>query len=202
MATTATRIGPGDHGRAMSLAEFENAEAEAGFLYELGRGVVAVVDAPNPAHFAQFNALRRQLSAYDLAHPGRIHGMGGGGECKLLIRSHESERHPDFAIYKTAPPSSREEVWSMWVPEIVIEIVSPGSEHRDYVEKREEYLSFGVLEYWILDLEKDQLLVLRRSGGQWAETKVRAGETYRTRLLPKLEFDCLRVFEAARESAG
>ncbi len=202
MTTTVIRIGPGDHGRAMSLAEFDRAETQEGHLYELGRGVIVVSDVPNPVHFAQYNALRRQLSAYDLTHPGRIHSMGGGGECKLLISRHESERHPDYAIYNTAPPSAQEDVWSTWVPVIVVEIVSPGSEHRDYMEKREEYLSFGVLEYWILDLAKDEMLVLRRAGGNWREIKVPAGEGYQTRLLPGLEFDCRRLFEAGREAGG
>jgi Uma2 family endonuclease len=200
MKTTAIKIGPTDHGRRMSLAEFEHAEVQEGHLYELGRGVIVVSDIPNRVHFAQYNTVRRQLNGYDVTHPGRIHSMGGGGECKLLITSHDSERHPDYAIYKTAPPSGEEELWSMWIPEIVFEIVSPGSEHRDYVEKREEYLAFGVVEYWIIDASKQEMLVLRRAGGRWREKIVRAPDTYTTRLLPGLKFDCGQIFDAVSQA--
>jgi Uma2 family endonuclease len=198
---TAIKIGPDDQGRRMTLAEFDRAEGRPGHLYELSRGVVTVVDVPNPRHFAQVNAVRRQLAAYDLAHAGRIHSVGGGGECKVLLAGAESERHPDVAVYKTPPPEE-EDVWAGWVPEIVIEVVSPGSEQRDYVEKREEYLLFGVLEYWILDEQRREMLVLRRRRGRWAEQTVRPPEVYRTRLLPGLEFACAAVFEAADAVSG
>jgi hypothetical protein len=56
---TISRIGPADQGRRMSLEEFEHAEAEEGRLFELGRGVVTMVDVPYPGHLAQVFALRR-----------------------------------------------------------------------------------------------------------------------------------------------
>jgi Uma2 family endonuclease len=191
-----TVIGPEDHGRAMTLAEFDRAEGRPGYRYELGRGVVTVVDVPDPKHLAQLTAIRRQLAAYDLAHPGRIHTLGAGGECKILVPGLESERHPDLAVYKTPPPEG-ENVWAVWVPEVVIEVVSPGSELRDYHEKRQEYFDVGVKEYWIFDARRQEMLVLRRGRGQWTERTIRAGKTYTTRLLPGLEFDCTPVFEAA-----
>src|SRR5215831_987701 len=98
---TAIKVGPQDHGRRMSLADFDHAEVQEGYLYELGRGVIVVSDVPGPRHLAQIIAIRRQLSAHDLAHPGKIYGIVGGHECKLLLPSFESERHPDVAIYKT-----------------------------------------------------------------------------------------------------
>src|SRR4051794_21252029 len=103
----------------MSLDEFDLAQAQPGYLYELGRGVVVVSDVPGPLHFALFTALRRQLAAYDLAHPGTIYGIGGGGECKILLPDFESERHPDISVYKTVPPASRK-LWARWVPEVVV----------------------------------------------------------------------------------
>jgi Uma2 family endonuclease len=197
MAQTITHIGPQDHGRRMSLDEFDSAEGQAGFLYELSRGVITVSDVPGPRHLRTVNAIRRQFAAYDLAHPGRIAILASGGECKLLLDALQSERHPDLAIYKTAPPEEGEDVWSTWVPEIVIEVVSPGSGPRDYEEKPEEYLAFGVFEYWIVDAGKEEVLVLRRSRGRWAERILRRADVYRTRVLPGFAFVCAPVFEAA-----
>jgi Uma2 family endonuclease len=198
MGTTAIKLTPADHGRRMSLADFEHAEVQEGRLYELGRGIVVVSDVPKPRHLAQLTAVRRQLAAYDLAHPGRLFTVAGGSDCKILLPTLESERHPDLALYKTPPPSDDDGAWRDWVPEVVIEIVSPGSEQRDYHEKSEEYLAFGVREYWVFDADRGEMLVLRRSKGAWVERVLRPPEVYRTRLLPGLEFACGPVFEAAR----
>jgi Uma2 family endonuclease len=202
MGTTTIKLTPADHGRRMSLADFEHAEVQEGKLYELGRGVVVVSDVPNPPHFAQLNAIRKQLVLYDATHPGRIAMIGGGAECKILVPELESERHPDLTLYKTPPPSADSAAWRDWVPEVVVEIVSPGSEQRDYHEKSEEYLAFGVREYWVFDAERGEMLVLRRSKGAWVERVLRPPEVYRTRLLPGLEFACGPVFEAARAVGG
>jgi Uma2 family endonuclease len=201
MAGVTLLIGPADQGRRLRLEEFAGADCQPGYLYELARGVLVVSDVPNRRHLAQVTALRRQLSAYDLANAGRIHTLAAGSECKIVLTALESERHPDLAIYKTPPPDD-EPWWALWVPEIVVEVVSPGSAQRDYTEKREEYLLFGVLEYWIIDADRQELLVLRRAGGQWRERVVRPPEVYRTRLLPGLELAPGPVFEAAHAVPG
>lgn len=201
MSQTVLTVGPSDHGRRMSLDDFSRAEGRPGHRYELSRGVVTVVDVPNPQHLAQVNAIRRQLAAHDLAHAGQIHTVAGGGECKVLLADDESERHPDVAIYKTPPPEDEDDVWASWVPEIVIEVVSPGSEERDYGAKRDEYLRFGVLEYWIVDARRREVLILRRSRGRWVERVLRPPTLYRTRLLPGFEFACENVFQAADGAA-
>ncbi len=202
MSQTVIKIGPADHGKRMALDDFDHAEVQEGYLYELGRGVIVVSDVPSKRHLFQFTAIRDQLVAYKLAHLGRIHTIAGSGECKILVPGYESERHPDLAVYKTAPPDADDELWSIWIPELVIEIVSPGSEQRDYDEKREEYLAFGVQEYWIFDADKEQVLVLRRMGGQWRERLVRPPELYRSTVLRGFELTCQQVFEAAKTAGA
>jgi Uma2 family endonuclease len=200
MPKTKIKVGPQDAGRRMSLEDFDTAEGQPGYNYEMSKGIIIVSDVPNPPHLAQLTAIRRQLSAYDLAHPNVIHAVAGGGECKLLLREEESERHPDIAVYKSPPPA--EDVWATWVPDLVIEIVSPESRQRDYEEKREEYLLFGVREYWIVDADREEVLVLRRRGGRWTERWLRPPEVYTSKALPGFEFRCVAVFEAARAVGG
>ncbi len=200
MGKTQTRIGPADHGRRMSLADFDLADGEEGHLYELSSGVITVVDVPGKPHFDQVDEVKRQLYAYRAVHPQAVYRIGGGGEVKLLITGAESERHPDVALYKR-PPDDEDGLWATWVPDLVIEVVSPGSADRDYGEKRDEYLRFGVREYWIIDSDRGEageLLVLRRVGGRWVEKIVRPPEIHRPRLLPDLAFDVAAVFRAAR----
>lgn len=198
MSKTITRVGPADHGRRMRLEEFELAEVVEGYQYELSRGVVTVSDVPRRIHLLQVTATRDQLQSYKLLNPSRIHIIAAGSECKLLISEFESERHPDLAIYLTAPPEiDDDELWVRWVPEIVIEVVSPSSRERDYRQKPDEYLRLGVKEYWIVDADERAMIVMRRSRGRWNQTTVRPPGGYRTRLLPGLIFSCSEVFRAA-----
>jgi Uma2 family endonuclease len=193
-AAIKTRIGPADHGRRMSLAAFDEAEIEEGHHYELDRGVIAVSEVPGIPHFRQVWALIRILSAYDASHPGVIECIGGGSDCKLLIPPFDSERHPDVSVYLDPPPET--DVWSLWVPALVVEVVSPSSRERDYETKPDEYLQFGVREYWIVDREAQQLTVLTRTGEAWMETVLKPPAIHRTALLPGLEVSVAEVFAA------
>ena len=197
MLTTTTRLGPADRGRRMTLDEFADAESTPGFHYELGRGVFAGVEVPNPSHARMRHAVLRQLYAYDAAYPSVIQLLGPSGTSKMLIEFFESERHPDVAVYKTPAPSENRSAWGIWIPELAIEIVSPDSRDRDYNEKAEEYLQFGVEEYWILDAELAEMLVHRRVGGVWQKQTVKPPELYSADVLPGLQFSCAAVFAAA-----
>ena len=192
MPKTIVKIGPMDDGRQMSLDDFDEAEVQPGFHYELSRGIITVSDVPDLKHFAMVNEVRRQLGRYDLEHPGKIFGIAGSGECKIPLREYQSERHPDLAVYMTPPPGEGS-IWGMWIPEIVVEIISARSRHRDYEEKPDEYLQFGISEYWILDEEKRKMVVLKRSKGEWSEQSIKPPKLYKPSLLPGLQFSCKSV---------
>jgi hypothetical protein len=196
LTTPKIRVGPADHGWPMSLADFYEAEVAEGYRYELSRGVIDVSDIPDVRHLLVLNELRSQLCVYRMRHPGRIHSIAGASECKLPIEPFDSERHPDLSVYRDAPPND-DDVWSSWIPMIVGEVVSPSSRDADYRLKPDEYLKFGVHEYWIVDEAEQQLTVLRRIGGQWAESIVKPPAVHRTHLLPGLELSIAEVFAAA-----
>jgi Uma2 family endonuclease len=200
MRKTAITVGPEDNGRPMSLEDFDLAEAQEGYTYELNRGVVVVSDIPGRPYLVQVTATRRQFATYDLKNPGKIDTIAGGGESKLLLALFDSERHPDLAIYKHAPLTN-ENIWATWIPDILIEIVSAESQFRDYVLKREEYWKFGVREYWIIDAYRREMLVQKRGKNDWIDNHIRPPKLYKTRLLLGFEFDVAAVFAAA-EAAG
>ena len=197
MSIAVLKLRASDQGRRMRLADFDEAETEEGCILELSRGIIVVSQVPQPHHLFMIDESQRQLLLYRQAHPDRIKVIAGRGECKLLMPNWESERHPDLAIYRTPPPRGKNP-WSRWIPEIVIEMVSPGSEERDYVLKREEYLEFGVKEYWILDADQREMLVLRRVRNRWVERMVTPPETYACHALSGFEFDCDAVFKPGR----
>lgn len=177
----------------MTLDEFDTAIGREGKLYELSRGVIVVSDVPNPPHARFLDAIFSQFWGYRLAHPGAIHAMPGGADCKLLIDGTESERHPDIAIYKTPAPGDDSSVWSIWIPEIVVEVVSADSTERDYQEKPEDYPQFGVQEYWIVDPLREVVVIHRRVRGKWKIQTLTAGQKYATPLLPGFELDIAAI---------
>jgi Uma2 family endonuclease len=194
MATTTTEtpaietrlIGPADRGRIATLEEFMSADFEEGYLYELSRGVIEVSDIPGINHGRVVQRVARLFNHYDDAHPGVINYLAGGGECGIRLPGMISVRHPDQAVYLDPPPPLRNP-WTRWIPHIVVEIVSPGGEERDYTLKLEEHLRAGVSEYWIIDPATRELRILVRDADVWSESIFKEGSTYKTDLLPGLE---------------
>jgi Uma2 family endonuclease len=115
----------------------------------------------------------------------------------MLIGADQTERHPDISVYLSPMPEG-DDIWSIWVPAIAIEIVSESSAKRDYDEKPDEYLAFGVMEYWIVDGFKNQLTVLSRYRGTWREKIVKPSQKYTTRYLPGFSLDLKRVLSAGK----
>jgi len=196
MSTGTVILGPEHHGERMTLDDFERAEAHAGFLYEVSRGVIQVVDVPKPRHGYLVRNCRQQLESYAERHPGVIDAVFGGNECKLLVRGTETERHPDLAVYLQPGPDVDGDVWSQWVPEIVVEVVSTSSRKRDYDEKPEDYGQCGVGEYWIIDPSESQMHVLTQSATGWKEAAFRLGDVNESPLLPGFQFDVRQLFES------
>jgi Uma2 family endonuclease len=85
------------------------------------------------------------------------------------------------------------------VPELVIEIASPGTRKRDETVKRRLYERAGVSEYWVVDPEIDTVCVYRLEGDAFArviELAADAGDIVTSALLPGLEIPLSRVFRA------
>jgi Uma2 family endonuclease len=81
-----------------------------------------------------------------------------------------------------------------------MEVVSEGGEERDYVVKGEEYLAYGILEYWILDPLARCVVILIRDGDAWVETVHRDGEVVTSLILPGFAVPVLSLWEDLDEN--
>ena len=186
-------VGPADAGRRMSLDTFDESIGQEGFFYELNKGTVEVTNIPGRRHMVQTLAMRDQLVVYKSTHPGVITAVAGSFDSKLLIADHDSERHPDIAVHLSPMPDV-DEIWSVWVPAIVVEVVSDGSARREYEEKPPEYLAFGVQECWIVDGFQQQMTAKTRYRGRWRDRVVKpTDDPYTTRHLPGFALDLKAV---------
>jgi Uma2 family endonuclease len=175
------RIGPADHGRTMTLEEFKEAEELDGFRYELARGVLEVSEVPNDPHGVVVSNLYDAIGGYRRAHYGVILRYGGGNEFRFWLPHMVSGRNPDLAVVLRGAPKD----WrGRRLPALAAEVVSPGSIKRDYEVKREEYLAYGLLEYWIVDPSKLVVTVLARHGDAWSEAVFRDEQVIVSLILP------------------
>jgi Uma2 family endonuclease len=82
------------------------------------------------------------------------------------------------------------------VPDIVVEIGSPGTRKRDETIKRRLYERMGVSEYWIVDPETDVIRIYRRTTERFdraIELSCEASDVLTTPLLPGLALPLTRL---------
>lgn len=82
-------------------------------------------------------------------------------------------------------------------PDLVVEILSPGTSRRDLGIKRDLYERAGVLEYWTIDPDRDELTVCRRIDDHFGvpELLSKAGaDVVTTPLLAGLTVPLSRIF--------
>ncbi len=181
--TTPLRIGPADHGRTMTLQEFLDADVVEGYRYELARGVVEVNPFPDEIHCQVVCNLYSAISYHEQQHPGIVLCFGGGNEFQFLLPGRVSSRNPDLGVVLRGAPKD----WRRRrQPTLAAEVVSRGSIGRDYVTKREEYLAFGLLEYWIVNPLERKVTVLTRRGDTWDEAVFRDDQVIVSQILPGL----------------
>ncbi len=81
-------------------------------------------------------------------------------------------------------------------PELVVEVVSPGQEKRDYRYKRSEYAARGIAEYWIVDPGQQQVTILEWVEGLYEEQVYREAAKLRSPLLGALDLTVAQLLQA------
>jgi Uma2 family endonuclease len=170
-------------GVSLTAVEFDAAEFEEGWRYELIHGVLVVSPPPLRRERDPNEELGRWLRNYQEGHP-----QGGALDATFpeeTVVTPTDRRRADRVIYAGLGRDPLEGE----VPAIVVEFVSAGKRSllRDYQEKRDEYLAAGVREYWIIDRFARCLTVCRQLDSAYSQQVVREGETYLTALLPGFE---------------
>jgi Uma2 family endonuclease len=184
----------------MTPEEFDAVEDwDRRFRYELLHGLLVVSPPPPAAERSPNDVLGYWLHAYQEQHP-----EGSVLDDTLpeqVVKIGKQRRRADRAIWvglgRLPDPDNDP-------PTIAIEFVSPGrrSFRRDYEEKRADYASVKVREYWVIDRFRRTMTVFRRAGRGWRKSVVQEGEIYRTALLPGFELPLGKLLAIADRYAG
>jgi Uma2 family endonuclease len=118
----------------------------------------------------------------------------------LPVRLWEGKmREPDL-VFLLAEHRDRRRSQYWEGADLEMEIVSDEGRRRDLVTKREEYARAGIAEYWIVDPQVEEILVLTLESSAYREHgQFGAGTEATSVLLPGIAVPVGEVFAAARQ---
>ena len=166
---------------------------EDGTRYELIAGELLMSPAPS---------VRHQRISMALAIALNVHLQATGEGIVLaaptgVYLSDEDVVEPDLLVVLTEHADRLGEQVVEGAPDLVVEILSPGTARRDLVAKRELYARAGIPEYWIVDSEGGSVEVLALQAGAYVRAGLYArADTLRSPLLAALEIPLQEVFPA------
>ena len=151
--------------KRLTFAEFLEFSSDTDVLYELEDGELI--------EMASESDINQRIAIFLLAFFLRAGISYGRLRMKAEIAVHSRQvgvRVPDLVIFseelELAMQGAKRSLVLMDMPPplLVVEIVSPNQESRDYRYKRSEYAARGIMEYWIVDPIAQKLTIL-----QWVE---------------------------------
>lgn len=145
-------------GLKMSADEFL-ALGETAERYELVDGVVVMSPSPTPGHNELLLEIAMQLRTFaDRTRSARVF-------IETDVRFERDKVYcPDISIYRAdrlPPKVERLEL----APELIVEVLSPGTKALDLITKRDDYDAAGVAEYWAADADSGEVRCWQRQTG-------------------------------------
>ena len=127
-----------------------------GHRYELVDGELFVTPAPGTRHQAVVQVLAVLFGTHVAARGGRVYpapvDVRFGGDTVL---------EPDLVVVAAEHVDRVHDAWIEAPPDLVVEVSSPSTASHDLIRKRRIYERSGVVEYWYVDLDGEQVFVHR-----------------------------------------
>ena len=177
----------------LTVADLDAFPEDDGNRYELIGGELFVSRAPGTPHQRVLHNLQLEFGLYLKAQPIGILVPGTG-----VIFSNYDAVIPDLLFVRNErwkEVTTGEKVTS--APDIVVEILSAGSENRrrDLSVKRKLYAKYGVAEYWIVDSENQSVLIFRLREQSLEEVATLSGDDeLSSPILPGFQLNVSAIF--------
>jgi Uma2 family endonuclease len=162
---------------------------DGNYLVELADGRLEVLPVPTVTHQRVLRRLFVALQGWAATNGGEV--LFAGTRVKT---GDERYREPDLLYI---PPDCSHLVHEQFVEKIglAIEVVSESNRRHDLETKRTEYAEAGIPEYWIVDPEAEQVIVLRLEERQYVvHGEFGPGDRATSALLPSFNVDVTEVF--------
>ncbi len=187
------QISPDSNGMLVTPWEFDAADFEPGWRYELVNGVLIVTPPPLRGERDPNEELGHWLRKYQEDDKQGASLDFTLSEETVHIGPHH--RRVDRAIWAGLGRLPEENE----TPTICVEFVSEGKRNRqrDYEVKRDEYHSAGVREYWFIDRFQHTMTVYGFTRSKVTGKVFTRRQTFKTSLLPGFKLLLKELFEFA-----
>jgi Uma2 family endonuclease len=159
--------------------------------YEILDGDLYVVAAPNTKH----QRISKKLEMILIRHV-EDKGLGEVFDAPYdVILSQENVAQPDILVVRKARSRIVGELNVQGAPDLIVEILSPGTRNKDLEVKKKIYARFGVQEYWIVDPDASTIEVFRWGEAGYTATGVYGRDSrFCSPLLPQLDLKLSEIF--------
>lgn len=165
-------------------------------LYELFNGELIAVPPESGLNVEIANFL------FALLLPVVGHRRLRGHGLELEVRGEPRNRYPDLTVIREEHIEQLKQRntirLTMPPPLVVVEVVSPGEvqRNRDYIAKRAQYKDLSIPEYWIVDPQAAEVLVLTLDQDTYSEASFRGEDALRSPQLGDLGVTATQVLAA------
>ncbi|OYQ62641.1 hypothetical protein B9G53_21140 [Pseudanabaena sp. SR411] len=183
--------------KKLTFAEFLEFSRDTEVLYELENG--ELIEMPYESE------MNRRIAMFLVAHFLQLGIPYGRITMKTEIAVHSRQvgvRVPDLVIFSEELEAAMQGatrslvLMDMPPPLLVVEIVSPNQENRDYRYKRSEYAARGVMEYWIVDPIAQKLTILQWVEGFYDELVFTGEMAIASPLLGQLDLTAAKMWQS------
>jgi Uma2 family endonuclease len=177
-----------------TYADYKELKLAEGERYEIIRGKVFAMPAPNAGHQAVLAALASQFSDFLEDKPHKAYPAPY--DVRLFYREDESDDiivQPDIVV--VCDEKKRGQEGCRGAPDLVVEILSPLNTAIEMEQKLNLYREAGVREYWVIDPENHSLTVycFRETGNVY---NYKNTAIVPVAVLPGLNIELERVFKS------
>lgn len=160
-------------------------------LIEFTHGFLELLPMPTERHQAMLDVLFLALRAFVAQLGGKVRFA----PLRVQIDA-RTYREPDLVLVRDAADERRQNRY--WLgADLVAEIVSPDNPERDTVDKRADYATVGIPEYWIVNPLDETIMVLRLEETTYREHGVfRRDEVATSVILPGFAIPVAAILDA------
>jgi Uma2 family endonuclease len=186
--------------RQLTFSEYLVYDDGTNNRYELVDGELVMVPLPTAEHGDTIDELLKIFRAYIDCHnlPWKATDKAGfyTGQNPQTLK--DRSRTPDLCVmtltqWASLKADKKSAAILKTPPLLALEIVSPSSRTTDYQNKRSEYESAKVPEYWIVDLIQQKVTVLNLVEGAYLLQVFTGGDRISSIIFPELDLSVERI---------
>jgi Uma2 family endonuclease len=162
--------------------------------YELLHGQIVMSPPAGWTHASVEVRIARRIDEHVADNGlGIVFGSSAGFDLPSGDTVQPDASYVSHARFRQRPPTEAND-FVRAVPNLIVEVLSPATQHKDRTEKKALYERNGVDEYWIVDTRGQTVTVFHRSRAGYDSGRTFRRGVVRSRVLPRLRIQIADIF--------